>query len=88
MSALNSILAIVTLMNGPAVDAIIAVAMEIRESTRIHRFPRRGMQALCTSDGQPQWAMGLVPPSLTLRRASASGTAAREISIKVQKASM
>jgi hypothetical protein len=35
-----------------------------------------------------QWPMETGPPSLTLRRVSASGTAASEISINTQKASM
>src|SRR5260370_33124718 len=35
-----------------------------------------------------QWPMETGPPSLTLRRVSASGTAASEISISTQKASM
>ncbi len=36
----------------------------------------------------PQWPMGAGPPIRTLRRASASGTAASEISIRTQKTSM
>ena len=35
-----------------------------------------------------QWPTGAGPPSLTLRRASASGTAASEISIRTQKTSV
>lgn len=35
-----------------------------------------------------QWPMETGPPSLTLRRVNASGTAASEISINTQKASM
>jgi uncharacterized membrane protein HdeD (DUF308 family) len=36
---------------------------------------------------QPQWAMGEAPPSLTLRRVSASGTPASEISVRTQNTS-
>ena len=42
----------------------------------------------CEDRDEDQWPMEAGPPSLTLRRVSARGTAASEISISTQKASM
>ena len=75
---------------GPALNDLIAGHIDLmfdQASNSIEHQVCGGTDRALAVTSWPQCPTWTAPPSLTLRRVSASGTAASEISISTQKAS-